>query len=293
MRYRTLALILAIAVWLGCGEDDMGILELRINNPEDSPITQARVRVDGKDKESFILSAGPHSIELDEGGHVIAVHLLNAKGEKAGSYAPRVIEIKAGEVTPIEISISADGTSDEILIEKWILKSVILERTKDLDPPVPLDPSGKILRIGGGKTVANAWVVEVKDKDGNPIKEFIVSNESTLDSGRVEFLEFSEGKLVYKGDANGRFTMYRGRREDGAIIFEGIYITRPPGNLRMVIDSTKDPTKEDPLIEFTQQMFVEAAGKGDYENHILKGTAQLKLNGDLLMNQELGLYRKR
>jgi hypothetical protein len=297
MRYRIIALILIMAVWLGCGEDEKGTLELKINNPPDSPITQARLRVDGKYEDpSFNLSATPPVVYLDAGRHVVAVHLLDEKGNQLHSYGPMIIEIKAGEVTSIGIPIvSAKGTSDEILIEKWILKSVRLERTKNLDPPVPLDPNGNCLRIANGETIAKAWVVEVKDKNGNPIKEFIVSNESTLDSGRVCLnpLESNEAKRVYTGDADGQFTMYRGGRDDKEVIFEGTYITRPPGNLRMAIDPTKDPSKEDPLIEFTQQMFVEAFGKGDYENHILRGTAKLELKGDLLMNQELELYRKR
>lgn len=67
MRYRTIVLILMMSIWLGCSSDEMGTLELKINNPKDSPITQARVRVDGKDKASLNLSVESHFIDLDAG----------------------------------------------------------------------------------------------------------------------------------------------------------------------------------------------------------------------------------
>jgi hypothetical protein len=280
--FRQLGLWLVFGVvLLSCGEDsETGTLEIRMQNldaVESNDLTMV-VRVNAVEKRR--LPNVPSVVFIDEVHKGVANIGIDFKnGDDVKFSGPHEIAIERNQIAILEVDLrEIFGTPDvPVLVARWRFDRVRLEITKNLDI-APVDSDGKILKISGGETIAHAGSVVVEDLDGNPINKLIISIKAILRSGLVEF---NEEDMVYKGDADGRFIIYQDEIKDENIIFQGIYLTDPPGNLRVAINPENQM-----LLEFRQQLLSKATGKGIYENHILEAKDEIKLVGDLLQLKE-------
>jgi hypothetical protein len=275
-------LLLSIFSWLGCGE---GTLELDTGNPG-SPITKAKVRVDGEDKGTYDLAKIPTDkgiqIDLRAGGHVVGVDFLDREGNVVSSYGPKIVKIEAGQIERIS---RCDNCGQCVKIGRLKAETSRFEITEALD----LTPSPDIntLKISKGAAVTKGVSpLIVEDKDGNQIDQFHGSAEFRFDDG-ILLLTKSQPNLVYDGNSSGRFTIYRGRKEDGDIIFEGTFATQPEDTWHLVM------SPDNQVIEFTNQVSLEGVGKGKFQGQFLKGTAFAELKGDVfLISMDSELCRK-
>jgi hypothetical protein len=258
-------LLISAFAWFGCGEDE-GALEIVIKNEADQ-ITQVQVRIDSEDQGTFDLNSDIPTFNLREGGHILGVDFLSQDDKRVSSYAPKIVEIQAGQTERISIKVGPQPGPTGC----FSAKDVNFQITQP-GQYIPL-PDRKSLKATGGRGIVVLGLIEVFDcETGKRTGEIFVSSEYIEDPSIWEFDE-KEGK--FKGSGSGRFIIYRGRKEEGEVIFEGDYIADPPGNLRAVVNP-EDRT----LVEFKILYRLEANGKGIYKDHILEGTAVSELKGD-------------
>lgn len=277
-------LLISLLVCFGCGEGGDGTLEFKFNTPQDSQITEARVRVDTKDRWTLDLSEKLHSRQIEAGRYIVGVDLFNGSGEKVGTYW-KIVEVNEGETRRIDITMKppSEPISDNDCI-RFSASDVNFQITQP--GQYILLPDGKSLKATGGAGILDLGLIEVFDcVTGKRTGEIIVSSEYIGDPSIWEFDE-KEGK--FKGSGSGRFIIYRGRKEEGEVIFDGNFIADPPGNLRAVVNPA-----EGTLIEFKVLYRLEAKGKGIYSDHILEGTAVSELKGDnFVVSMDAEIKRK-
>jgi hypothetical protein len=101
--------------------DGGGTLELDIDRPQGSPITQARVKVDAAVVGMFDLTA-PIRMNLNEGQYRVSVDFLDGAGNLDYTEPPKAVSIQAGQTKRISIVLPCDFEPDTVgfeLFSEW------------------------------------------------------------------------------------------------------------------------------------------------------------------------------
>jgi hypothetical protein len=284
-------LLLSMFSWLGCGE---GTLEVDLDKSQGGNITKAEVRVDGKVYGPFEIT-GENKIpplELGAGGHVVGVDFLDSEGKVVSSYGPKIFEIQAGQTERISISEGTPpGIKPAVPVERIRIETSRFE-IKEFFELTPTSPDKKTLILSktkkGAASIEGVTIAIREDNYGNLIEQFTISAEFRFDDGLLELIEpqIEPQKWVYKGNASGRWTAYRGRKEDGDIIFDkGTWVTSPKDKWHLVM------SPDNQMIEFTNQVMIEGVGKGKFQGLFLKGKVDSEIKGDVfLISMESELF---
>jgi hypothetical protein len=286
-------IIIVSALYLGCGEeDDPGTLEIHLKNLD--AVTGQNltvvVRANGDEKRRSDLQ-DVISVPLVSGVANIGIDLIN--GDEVKFSGPHEVPIEGNQIARIEVDLREvfpppGGNPNEVLVARFRTRE---ERfVGDSNPTFPRpNKEESVLEVSGGTVIAEGFTV-VEDQDGKQIDEFIRVIESTFENGLLELVD--EAELLWKGNATSRFTMYRDRKSDNNIIFEGRLVTDPSGSLWMggiPLDGTFSG-----FTKYKQSFRLQGVGKGSYSNHILKGKGEVELIGSQLQGRfEAEIFRPR
>jgi hypothetical protein len=285
-----LFLIAASAIFQSCGDNDSdpAILEIHLKNLDavaGRNVTMV-VRVNGDEKYSLpVEEAAP--IPLEPGVNNVGIDFKMGNELKN---VKREIPIQSDQREIWEIDLKTVFSPENgipLKVGRMIMETSRFKITKvfDFEPA----PDINILKVSseGLAIIEGVTPVIVEDDNGKKVDEFQMSADFWFDDGLLKFVGVDEQQnLMYKGNSSGRFTVYRGRRENGDIIFEGVWVNSPTDSWDLVL------SLDNQIISWEAQASLEADGKGIYQGHFLKGLSSNKLNKDVFeISMEADLFR--
>jgi hypothetical protein len=291
---------------LSCGgEPETGTLEIRMQNldaVESHDLTMV-VRVNAVEKRR--LDNVPASFFIDEVHEGVVNIGIDFKNGAEVKFFGDEVRIEPNQIAIIEVDLDDVFPTTQVSrlttqVGRLVVESAQFDPGEQENIDLKRSPDINTLKLSKGRAVSLVTAMIVKDRDGNEIDRFSVSLEYVFDWGSFAFSETDPDKnRLYYGEASGRTTIYKGRKEEGNILFKGDFYTDPPRAFQLVISPDEDIDRLDDLlkllIDFEHKVGFDAKGEGEFENHLIKnGRYNVgPRGGTLIISMDALLYRER